>query len=180
MRSESGGNEPNPYAGLVNLLELVLPRILDHYLESVVELNCRCAQCRRDVLSLTLSSLPAMYYGSIWAKDLDDSQIAWRSLSMDAVDQQLRRAVALINEVQHHTRGGPKPPLTGVETATPQQLAEKIIGRLLDRPLLEQLYGVPVPMCVPCNEVARRAFSKFCDRCGGELIPGLPSTNLRR
>ena len=177
MRIDGNGLDPNPYAGMVNLLELIMPRILEHYTTEVVELKCRCAQCMRDVLSLTLSSLPAMYYGSLWAHDLVDLQIAWRSLSIEAVDQQVRRAIALINEVQHHTRGGPAP---NVETATPQQLADKIIAKVLERPLLEQLYGVPIPMCVPCNEVARRNVSRFCDRCGGELLPGLPSTNLRR
>jgi hypothetical protein len=53
------------------------------------------------------------------------------------------------------------------------------VDRLLERPLLEQLYGVPVPMCVRCNEIGRRNVSQFCDRCGSELIEGLPSTSLR-
>ena len=175
------GQEPSPYAGLVNLLELILPQVVEHYVTQVTELACHCEQCRRDVLCLALSSLPAAYYGSIWASDVDDLQIAWRSLSLDAVDQQVRRAIALINEVQHHGRGmGPPAPIPGVETATPQQLADKIIARLLERPLLERVYGVPVPMCVSCNEVARRNVSKFCDRCGAELVTGLPATNLRR
>lgn len=174
------GREPSPYAGLVNLLELVMPRIVDHYAEHVAPLACQCAQCRRDVLSIALSSLPAMYYGSIWASDLVNLEIAWRTLSIEAIDQQVRRGIALVNEVQHHDRSaGPAAP-PGVETATPLELAEKIVAALRDRPLLEQLYGVPVPLCIPCNEVARRAVSRFCDRCGGELVPGLPAANLRK
>lgn len=174
------GREPNPYAGLVNLLELLMPRLVDHYVEHVAQLACQCAQCRRDVLSLALSSLPAMYYGSIWSADLVNLEIAWRTLSIEAIDQQVRRAIALVNEVQHHGRSAGTAAPSGVETATPLELAEKIIARLQERPLLQQLYGVPVPMCIACNEVARRTVSKFCDRCGSELVPGLPSTSLRR
>lgn len=168
-----------PYLGLRNLLELIIPQVAEYYMQHVMELNCHCPQCRRDVVACALTSLPPMYYGSLWARDLEDLKIQWRTLSLEAVDQQVRRAITFINEVAHHDRKGPPPTLDGVEAATPEQLARRIVDRLIERPLLEQLYGVPVPMCVRCNEIGRRTASKFCDRCGGELIDGLPSTSLR-
>ena len=178
-RATAGEADHTPYLGLRNLLELILPQVIEHYIEKVVELECHCPQCRRDVLACALTALPPMYYGSLWASDLEDLRIQWRTLSIENVDQQVRRAVTFINEVAHHDRKEPPPTLDGVEAATPEELAGRIAARLLQRPLLEQLYGVPVPMCVRCNEIGRRTLSKFCDRCGDELIDGLPSTSLR-
>lgn len=171
--------DTSPYLGLRNLLELILPQVVEYYINNVMELKCHCPQCRRDVLACALTALPPMYYGSLWANDLEDLRIQWRTLSIENVDQQVRRAITFINEVAHHDRKGPPPTLEGVEAAKPEELAGRIVDRLLQRPLLEQLYGVPVAMCVRCNEIGRRNLSKFCDRCGSELIEGLPSTSLR-
>ena len=169
----------SPYEGLRNLLELIIPQVVEYYIKHVMELRCHCPQCRRDVVACSMTNLAPMYYGSLWARDLEDLRIQWRTLSIENVDQQVRRAITFINEVAHHDRKGPPPTVEGVEAATPVQLANRIVERLVQRPLLEQLYGVPVPMCVRCNEIGRRSVSKFCDRCGSELIEGLPSTSLR-
>jgi hypothetical protein len=172
-----GTAEENPYEGLRNVLELIMPQLVDHYLDHVVESDCACVQCRRDILACTLSSLRPVYYGSLTPAQLADPKIQLRTISIESIDQQLRRAIAFVGEAPHHARrtenGAP------IETATPQELSKRIVERLMERPLLEQLYGVPVPMCLTCHEVGRLAESHFCDKCGQPLVQGLPSTSLR-
>lgn len=166
-----------PYDHLTNLLELVIPKVLEHYAANVVQLACDCPQCRRDIAAFVLSTLQPLYYGSLTREMVNaPPKIQWRTVSADKVDQQIRRAVAIIGERPHHNRPSA---VEGIEIVSPEVVAERIVGQLLDRPLLEQLYGVPVPMCIPCNEVGRRSESKFCDRCGGALVDGLPSISLR-
>lgn len=171
----SDSTELDPYSGLRNVFEFILPAVLDHYLDHVVEVSCACAQCRRDMLACALSSLRPVYYGSLSPAELVDPQIQLRTISIEAVDQQVRRAIALVAEAPHHNRQGGPP----VETASAQALSQRIVDRLLERPLLEQLYGVPVPMCLTCNEVGRRSESCYCDKCGAKLVQGLPAISLR-
>lgn len=169
----------SPYSGLSNLLELVVPRVLEHYLANqLIELRCDCPQCRRDIAAFVLGQLPPLYYGSLSHEHLAEAKIQWRTVSPEKVDQCLRRAVACIGEVPHHGRAAGAA-VPHVEVVTPEVVAERVLAMLFERPLLEQLYGVPQPMCVPCNEPGRRAESKFCDRCGAPLVAGLPSIATR-
>jgi predicted amidophosphoribosyltransferase len=167
----------SPYVGLNNLLELVVPPILEHYAAHVTPLGCDCAKCRRDIASFVLCALPPLYYGSLTEEALDAPKIQWRTVSADKIDQAIRRAIAIVGERPHHHRGAQAPGT--IETVTPAEVARRIVDMLLQRPLFEQLYGVPIPICIPCNEVGRRAESRFCDRCGGPLVEGLPSVSLR-
>ena len=77
--------DKSAYLGLRNLLELILPQIVEHYIHHVMELKCHCPQCKRDVLACALTALPPMYYGSLWASDLEDLRIQWRTLSIENV-----------------------------------------------------------------------------------------------
>lgn len=174
LKAEPNGN---PYEGLRNVLELILPQIVDYYMDHVVEPTCGCHQCRRDILACALSALRPVYYGSLTAAQLADPRIQLRTISIESIDQQVRRAIAFVGEAPHHGRR----PVSDapIETATPHELSKRIVERLLERPMIEQMYGVPVPMCLSCNEVGRRAESTFCDRCGQSLVQGLPSTSLR-
>lgn len=166
---------PNPYHQIINVLELVVPQVLDYYLDHLVEVSCRCFQCRRDAAAAALTGIPPIYFGSLGQPVQLDLKLRAGLVPLEALDQHIRRAIALVSARPHHGRQGPLPdtPMT-----TPQALAQEVIRLIQERPLLEQLYGIPLPMCVTCNEVGRRAESRFCDRCGGELLLGLPSTAM--
>jgi hypothetical protein len=165
---------PGAYAGLFNLLELVVPPVVEHYISQVVPLACDCHQCRRDVAAAALSMLSPLYYGSL-TEATPVPPIRLDNIFFEAIDQKVRRAVSMVNHRPHHGRRGFPP---DVEVMTPPQLADRMVQGITSRPLLEQLYGIPVPMCVRCNEFGRRQESRFCDRCGGPLLEGLPSTDL--
>lgn len=159
------------YAGLFNLLELVVPPVVEHYVSHVATLECACAQCRRDVAAAALSMLGPLYYGSL-TEATPVPPIRLDNIFFEAIDQKVRRAIAMVNQRPHHDRKGFP---ADVAVMTPPELAERIVDGITSRPLLEQLYGVPVPMCISCNEVGRRQESRFCDRCGSPLLEGLPS-----
>ncbi|HEY9722704.1 MAG TPA: late competence development ComFB family protein, partial [Oscillatoriaceae cyanobacterium] len=140
------GMDLSPYRGLSNLLELVVPRVLEHYIANqLVELKCDCPQCRRDIAAFILCSLPPLYYGSLNPEHLTEAKIQWRTVAAEKVDQCVRRAIACIGDVPHHHRA-PGEAAPHVETVTPEVVAERILSMLFERPLLEQLYGVPLPM----------------------------------
>lgn len=162
------------YAGLFNLLELVVPPVVDHYVKEIAPLSCDCRQCHRDVAAAALSMLAPVYYGSVTELAVVPP-IRRDSLYFEAIDQKVRRAIAMVSQRPHHDRRGFP---AEVEMATPAELAERMVKALTERPLLQQLYGVPVMMCVACNEVGRRQESRFCDRCGTPLLEGLPSTPM--
>jgi hypothetical protein len=162
------------YEGLFNLLELVVPAVVEHYVSNVATLGCDCGQCRRDVAAAALAMLSPLYYGSL-TEATPVPPIRLDTVFFEAIDQKVRRAIAMVNQRPHHDRKGFP---ADVEVMTPPQLAERIVEGITSRPLLEQLYGVPVLMCVGCNEVGRRQESRFCDRCGSPLLEGLPSTSL--
>ena len=170
-------NPESPYFGMRNLLELILPQTVDHYLENVTRPACDCRQCRRDILACALASLKPIYYGSVTPERLEDLRIQLRTVSFEEIDQQIRRAIAFVGEVPHHNRDAR--PRVPIETARPEEVQERVVEQLAQRPLLEQLYGVPVPLCLACNEVGRRSESHYCDKCGQKLVMGLPSTSVR-
>jgi hypothetical protein len=165
----------SPYAGIVNVLELIVPAVMDHYIAHVVEMRCTCYQCRRDAAAAALTWISPIYFGSLDEQVQLNPRLREGVVSLEALDQHVRRAIALISERPHHDRKGPPP---GTPMTTPELLAKDVVRMIEGRPLLEQLYGIPLPMCVPCNEVGRRPQSRFCDRCGSPLVAGLPSTAL--
>lgn len=171
----SQAQEPHPYHRIVNVLELVVPEVLDHYLDHLVEVRCRCFQCRRDMAAAALTWISPIYFGSLSEPVQLDPQLRAGLVPLEALDQHIRRAIALVGARPHHGRTAPPP---GTPMTTPRELAAEVIRMIQARPLLEQLYGIPLPMCVSCNEVGRRAESRFCDRCGAELLVGLPSTTM--
>ena len=169
-------NPNGAYAGLFNLLELVIPPVVEHYVGQLVPLGCDCPQCRRDVAAAALSMLSPLYYGSL-TEASPVPPIRLDNIFFEIIDQKVRRAIAMVDDHPHHGRRGFP---DSVPVLTPPELAERMVAGITSRPLLEQLYGVPVPMCPTCDEVGRRQESKFCDRCGQPLLAGLPSTTLGR
>ena len=165
-------DQAQPYHHLINVLELVVPEVLDHYLDHLVEVNCRCFQCRRDMAAAALTWIPPIYFGSLSEPIQLEPLLRKGLVPLEALDQHIRRAIAVVSARPHHGRTAPPP---GTPMTTPKALAQEVIGMIQARPLLEQLYGIPLPMCVGCNEVGRRAESQFCDRCGRPLLIGLPA-----
>lgn len=164
----------SPYFGTRNLLDLVLPAVVDRYLAGPAPAACDCAACRRDILACALASFQPLYYGSLAPERMREVKLQRRTLALDGLDAHVRRAVALVSEVPHHHRGS-----FDVELISPEEVRDTLLEHTASRPLLERLYGVPVPMCPACGEMAARSKSRFCDGCGTALVMGLPQTSLR-
>jgi hypothetical protein len=164
----------SPYFGMRNLLDLVLPAVVDRYLAGPAPAACDCPACRRDILACALASLQPLYYGSLAPRRMREIRLQRRTVGIEGLDAHVRRAVALVSEVPHHDRGGYE-----VELISPEEVRDTLLEHAASRPLMERLYGTPVPMCPACGELGARSRSRYCDACGTTLVMGLPQTSLR-